>query len=63
MGDKGEEKDCVMCKILNDGICKSEFLSFDACYDASVIEGRDDSACEKLVRKDFLLLPADPSSP
>ena len=46
-----KEEDCVMCTIMKDGVCKNEFLSFDACFDRSVKEGKDESECEKLVRE------------
>lgn len=27
--------DCAVEKVLTDGLCKQEFLAFDACYDAN----------------------------
>lgn len=46
-----EDKDCVACKILGEnGVCKSEFIAFDECYDSLIVkEGKDDAACEHLV--------------
>ena len=52
MVNEGEkDKDCVSCKILGEnGVCKSEFIAFDECYDSLIVkEGKDDAACEHLV--------------
>ncbi|KAG1663135.1 hypothetical protein FOA52_000657 [Chlamydomonas sp. UWO 241] len=44
-----DEKDCVMCTVLKDGVCKPEFIAFDTCYDASQhTPSRDESHCMPL---------------
>ena len=49
--EDGECRECdSIAKIMEGGVCKAEFMKFDACMDNALIQKTDDSACEKMVR-------------
>lgn len=40
--------DCAYEKIMQEGVCRKEFLAFDTCYEAAQARNEDEQACMRL---------------